>query len=27
LGFSVLPVGFGLIARRQRSPEGRSTAP
>ena len=27
LGFTVLPVGFGIIARRQRSPEGRSTAP
>jgi hypothetical protein len=27
LGFSVLPVGFGIIARRQRSPEDRSTAP
>jgi hypothetical protein len=27
LGFSVLPIGFGLIARRQRTPEDRSIAP
>lgn len=27
LGFAVLPIGFGLIARRQRIPEGRSSAP
>ena len=27
VGFSVVPIGFGLIARRQRKPEGRSTSP
>jgi hypothetical protein len=27
LGFSVVPILFGLIARRQRSPEGTSIAP
>lgn len=27
LGFSVLPIGFGLIARRQRIPEDTSNAP
>ena len=26
-GFAVVPVGFGLIARRQRSPEDTNTAP
>lgn len=26
LGFSALPVGFGLIVRRQRIPEGKNTA-
>ncbi len=27
LGFAVLPVGFGIIARRRRNPEDKHTAP